>query len=69
MVISIERAHSEKSKKDYNVLVADLGYTKQSLSFDDSVMILLSNLTPQAFYEKLQKVGDKIVVISNDIKK
>lgn len=63
MDLYIEKMKSEKSNKEYVCLIADLGYTKQPLTYDTSIMILLSNLTPQEFYKKTEVLGSRIDII------
>lgn len=67
MELYIEKMKSEKSNKEYVCLVADMGYAKQVLSYDTSIMILLANKAPQEFYNATKEVGSKITLIS-DIK-
>lgn len=69
MELYIEKVKSEKYKKEYVCLVADLGYVKQVLSYDTSIMILLANKTPQDFYTATKEVGSKIILISNKVAK
>lgn len=64
MNLYIEKMKSEKSNKEYIALVADLGYTKQVISYDTSILILLAGLTPQDFYKKLENVGSRINLIN-----
>ena len=66
MKLYIEKMKSEKSNKEYVCLVADLGFAKQVLSYDTSIMILLAGMTPQDFYEKTQNVGSRIDLVNND---
>lgn len=66
MKLYIEKMKSEKSNKEYVCLVADLGFAKQVLSYDTSIMILLAGMTPQDFYEKIKNVGSRIDLINND---
>ena len=52
-----------KQKKDggiYRRLVADLGYTQQVLTFDDSILLLLSELTPKEFYNYFKDTDKKL---------
>lgn len=63
MELFIEKRKSEQTNKEFCVLVADLGYAVQVISYDTNIMILLANLTPQDFYEKTKNVGSKIILI------
>lgn len=62
----IERMKSEKSNKEYVCLVADLGFAKQVISYDTSIMILLAGMTPQDFYSKTEILGSRIELIHNE---
>lgn len=66
MDLYIEKMKSEKTNKEYVCLIADLGYTKQPLTYDTSIMILLANMTPQDFYKKTEVVGSRINLIKDN---
>ena len=47
-------------------MVADLGFAKQVISYDTSIMILLAGMTPQDFYSKTEILGSRIELIHNE---
>ena len=65
MKLFIEKKKSEKSNKEFNALVADMGYVTQVLTYDNAIMINLANLAPADYYKRLEKVGNQIVLFDS----
>jgi len=59
----IETNYSEKSKKNYTGLYVDLGYGKQLLTCDKSILMFVSNMTPTEYMNKSAVIGFHIDII------
>lgn len=50
----IEKKLSKKSERPYFSLYADLGYRKQALTYDVSIICSLCAITEQSLYDSLE---------------
>ena len=68
MKLYIETKKSEKSGKNFTGLYLDLGYATQLLSYDRSILMLVSNLSAAEYLKRTAEAGSIIMIIDNDKK-
>lgn len=67
MKILIEKAKSEKTKREYIWMYVDLVYTKKALSFKASDIAEMLRISVEELFNKLKEVGDCIEFKAEEI--
>ena len=67
MKIIIEKAKSEKTKREYIWMYVSLGYTKKALSFKAADIAEMLRISVDELMNKLKVVGDEIKLEAKEI--